>query len=131
MAAPPLTLRVLPGAFTVCRLEPGDPVPGWAVSASFCSVTRTPHELSVVCPEEAVPAGLRAEGGWACLGVEGPLEFALTGVLVSLAGPLAEAGVSVFAVSTFDTDYLLVKRAILGAATAALKAAGHRIRPEG
>ncbi len=129
MAPPALTLRLVPGTFAVCRLPPTAAVPGWALGGPFASLTRTADELSVVCPEAAVPAGVDAEGGWACLGVVGPLAFALVGVLAALTRPLAEAGVSLFAVSTFETDYLLVKRAALAKALAALEAAGHRVEP--
>lgn len=99
------------------------PPPG----AAFFAVTRTPGELSVVLPEAAVEAGWRAEKGWRCLAVAGPLDFALTGVLASLASPLAAAGVSLFAVSTYDTDYLLVREEDLARAVAALRNAGHRV----
>jgi hypothetical protein len=104
-----LTLDLLEGTFAVCRLAPEAPVPGWASSSRFVSVTRTGDELSVVCPQEAVPAGVVCEPDWRCLRIAGKLEFHLVGVLASLLVPLAEAGVSVFVLSTFDTDYLLVK----------------------
>jgi len=129
LAVSPLTLQPLSGTFAVCRLAPDAPVPTWASAGAFYSVTRAPDELSVVCPEDLVPAGLRAERGWSCLQVEGPLDLSLTGVLASLAQPLAEAGVSVFAVSTFDTDYLLIRDGQLPAALPALTRAGHRVRP--
>lgn len=124
---PSLTLRRLPGRFAVCRLAAEAPVPEWAAGGSFFSVTRAPGELSVVCPEAQVPPGVEAETGWACLGVEGPLELSLVGVLAGLTAPLAAAGVSLFALSTFRTDYLLVKEAALAAAVAALREAGHRV----
>ena len=82
----------------------------------------------MVCPEENVPAAVRHQAGWRALAVRGPLAFELTGVLASLASPLAEAGVPIFALSTFDTDYLLVPGERLEAALAALEAAGHRLR---
>ncbi len=104
-----LRLTALPGSYAVCRLRPGEPVPGWVWSGAFASATRTGDELSVVCAEETVPEGVRREGGWRCLRVAGTLDFSLTGVLASLTAPLAEARVSVFAVSTFDTDYLLLR----------------------
>jgi uncharacterized protein len=91
------------------------------------SITRTPDELSVVCAEEAVPAGVRAEHGFRCLSVVGPLDFSATGILASFASPLAEAGVSVFVVSTFDTDLVLVRQALLSQAVAVLRAAGHHV----
>ncbi len=124
MTRPCLTLALLPGTFAVCRLPPDADIPGWA-TGEFVSVTRTGDELSVVCRQEAVPAGVRCESGWRCLRVAGILDFALVGILASLLVPLAEAGVSVFAASTFDTDYLLVREKDLGRAVAALHGAGH------
>ena len=115
-------LRVLPGRYAICRLEPQEALP-----SSFFSVTRTADELSVVCVEERAPAGVQCELGWRILQVAGPLEFSLTGVLVAIATPLAEAGVSIFAISTFDTDYVLVKEDDLVKAVDALRAAGHRV----
>ncbi len=120
------TLVPLEGTFAVCRLDPDSPLPGWA-SGPFVSVTRTADELSVVCLEEGVPDGVRCERGWRCLRVAGALDFALVGVLASLLGPLADAGVSAFAVSTFDTDYLLVKDGDYGRAVDALRRAGHGV----
>lgn len=100
----------LEGTFAVCRLAADHPLPTWATGGPFVSITRTTDELSVVCREEAIPEGVRCERGWRCLRVAGILDFSLVGVLASLLGPLAEAGISVFAVATFDTDYLLVKQ---------------------
>jgi hypothetical protein len=121
-----LRLDLLPGRFAVCRLEPDAAVPDWA-SGELCSLTRTAAELSVVCPEGAVPRQVRHQGGWRCLEVRGPLAFELTGVLASLASPLAAAGVPLFALSTFDTDYLLVPGDRLEEALRALTAAGHSL----
>lgn len=121
-----LTLDLLDGAFAVCRMDPADPPPPWAVG-TFVSVTRTEAELSVVCPEASLPAGVRGEGGWRCLRVRGPLGFGMTGVLASLASPLAASGVSIFVVSTYDTDYVLVQERDLGRARDALTRAGHAV----
>jgi hypothetical protein len=122
-----LTLVPLDGTFAVCRLAADAPVPGWATGGPFVSITRTGDELSVVCREGAVPAGVRCERGWRCLRVAGTLDFSLTGVLASLVGPLAEAGVSASAVSTFDTDYLLVKASGFERAVEVLRRAGHTV----
>ena len=119
-----IELAVLPGRLDVCRLEAGAAPPAWAAGGPLWSITASADELSVVCAEGRAPEGVRREGGWRALKVAGPLDFALTGVLSGVAGPLAEAGVSIFAVSTFDTDYVLVKEERLGAAVAALRAAG-------
>ena len=131
MPSSPLALVVLPGTFAVCRLGAEALLPARSFAGPFCSVTRTADELSVVCPEAAVPEGSHYEGGWRCLRGDGTLDLALVGVLASLLVPLAEAGVSTFAVSTFDTDHLLVREADLGRAAEALRAAGHAIRNGG
>jgi hypothetical protein len=125
-----LTLSVLPGRFAVCRLDPGAGLPAWALEAGegFLAVSRTPEETSVVCPEALVPPGTTHEGGWRAIKVEGPLDFALTGVLVSVAAPLAEAEVPIFAVSTYDTDYVLVRKGRLEDAVEALVHARHEVR---
>lgn len=94
---------------------------------SVLSVTRTPSELSIVCAAGRVPAGVTAVRDWRALVVAGPLDFSEIGVLASLTGPLAGVGVSVFALSTYDTDYLLVREAALEEAVAALHEAGHAI----
>lgn len=122
-----LTLSLLEGRFAVCRLAPGDEVPAWASRGAFTSTTRTQDELSVVCAEGVVPEGTRCERGWRVFRVEGPLDFGLTGVLASVALPLAEAEVSIFAVATFDTDYVMVREQNVERALAALGAAGHRV----
>jgi hypothetical protein len=125
-----LNLLLLKERLSVCRLAPAEAVPPWAGSGALTSVTRTDEELSVVCAEGAAPEGTDCESGWRALKIEGPLDFGLTGVLASVAGPLAEAGVSIFAISTFNTDYMLVKEERLEKAVAALAAAGHRVGRE-
>lgn len=126
-AARRFTLDVLPGEFAVCRLAADAPVPAWATGGPFVSVTRTADELSVVCPAAGVPTGARHEPGWRCLRLAGPIPFTEVGVLAALLAPLATAGVGVFAVSTFDTDYILVKAADLGRATDALRGADYAV----
>jgi uncharacterized protein len=123
-----LVLSLLPGTFSVCRLPVDAPLPRWAQRTNrFSALIRTPDELCVVCDQLAVPKKVRAEGGWSLLQVRGPLDFSLIGVLASLALPLAQAGVSIFALSTYDTDYVLLKQAELGRAEQALLQAGHRL----
>lgn len=124
-----LRLTLAPTALAVCRLPPVAPVPGWAAGdgGGFLSVTRTGRELSVVCAEDLVPPGVTAERGWRAFEVEGPLDFGLTGVLASIAGPLADAGVPVFVISTYDTDHVLVRRHDVSLASDRLRAAGHHV----
>jgi hypothetical protein len=122
-----LTLTPLPDLFAVCRLNAGDVVPAWASSGEFFSITRTADELSVVCPQNLVPEDVRCERGWRCLRVAGTMEFSMVGVVASLVTPLAESGISVFVISTFDTDYLLVKESDLQGAVAKFRAAGHEV----
>jgi hypothetical protein len=126
-----LTLGLLAQRLAVCRLEAGEDLPAWALAGDFFSITRTGGELSIVCPEEAVPPGARAQIGFRALGVAGPLDFALTGILTSLLDPLAEAAIPVFAISTYDTDYVLVRERDLDRAVAALGGAGHRVSGRG
>ena len=117
-----LALEWIPGRFSVCRLDPGAVVPGWVVRAGpLVSLTRTADELSVVAPEPTVPSEVQAERGWVAVRVVGTLDFSMVGVLAGLTGALAAAGVSVFAVSTYDTDILLVRE---GDAEAAVRALG-------
>ena len=122
-----LTLDVLPGRFGICRLKPDETIPTWALRGSFTSISRSSDELSIVCEEDRIPARLRCERDWRALKVLGPLDFALVGVLDSIAGPLAEADVSLFAISTFDTDYILVRQKTLARALQVLRATGHHI----
>ncbi len=99
-----LRLSVLEGRLAVCRLDPPAEIPAWATGAPFFSVTRTPDELSIVCPEEHVPPGITCERGWCALRFDGPFEFGLVGVLASVAVPLAQSEVSILAIATCDTD---------------------------
>ncbi len=124
-------LSVHPGSFAVCQLAPGASVPVWALAASFCSVTRTPTELSIVCLESAVPGEAVADRGWRLLSVEGRVDLSLVGLLAGLTGTLARAGISVFALSTYDTDHLLVRADDVAGATRALVAAGYGVVGEG
>jgi hypothetical protein len=123
-----LNLIVVEGTFAICRLGADAPIPPWAAAGSFFSITRTADELSVVCRQDAVPESDLCERGWRCLRVAGSIPFTVVGVLASLTAPLAEASISVFADSTFDTDYLLVKEADFEQALAVLQQAGHSIK---
>ncbi len=126
----PLRLEILPDLIAICRLAPGEPVPVWATQGPFWAVARTPEELSVVCPQASLPLNTRHYPDWRALKVIGPLDPSVIGILATLSRTLAKAGVSLFALSTFDTDYLLVPEAGLPTAIQALQAAGHTIAPE-
>jgi hypothetical protein len=122
-----LHLDVLPGSSAVARLGPSEEVPDWAHDGTPSAVIRTADELTVVCPPAVIPAGVLSEGPFRTLAVRGPLDFALTGILASLAAPLAANDISIFVLSTFDTDLLLVRESDLPAARVTLEAAGHRV----
>ncbi|WP_113703251.1 ACT domain-containing protein [Nonomuraea lactucae] len=120
-------LTSIPGSFSVCRLPAGSPVPGPPASAELYSLSITASEISVVCATGAEPAGAAVEGGWSAMRVAGTLDFGLVGILAALTAPLAEAGIPVFCVSTYDTDYLLLKADLLERAREVLAAAGHDV----
>jgi hypothetical protein len=124
----PLTLTLLPDTLAVCRLDAAAAIPTWANQQSFFALTRTTDELSVICQQASVPGGVMCEPDWRALKVAGPLGFSMVGVLAGIAGSLAKARISLFAVSTFDTDYILVKSADLNGAIAALETTGYTIR---
>ena len=128
MSARSLSLLLLPDTYAVARLEPDAPLPAWAKGGVFTSFTRTASELSVISPASQVPVDTMQETDFCCLRVQGPMSFSEVGVVSSLAEPLAAAGVSILVVATFDTDYLLVRRADLEPAVRALRAVGHRVR---
>ena len=122
-----MILEVLPQAFTICRLDSTAAIPAWGTSGAIWSLTRTADELSLVVESNCVPPGVQSNPGWRALKVKGPLDFSLVGILASLTQPLADAKVSIFAISTFDTDYILVKEVDLEKSVDTLGTAGHRI----
>lgn len=122
-----MRLDVLEGEYAIARLAPDAAVPDWARPDGIVSITRTADELSIVC--RAIPENVSANRGWRCLKVRGPLDFSLTGVLASIAAPLADAAVPIFAISTFETDYVLIPQAHLDQALRALAGAGHKLAP--
>ena len=126
---PGLPLVVEDGLLAVCRLPADAPLPAWAGrSHRFLTVSRTPDELSITADAELVPPEVACERGYRALKVEGTLTLDLIGILASIAVPLAEHRISIFAISTYDTDYVLVKAADLARSVAALERAGHRVR---
>lgn len=124
-----VVFSVLEEKYCVAKLGANSMMPAFPSGDGLYSVTRTSDEVSVVCEETLAPEGAEVERNWRALKVQGPLEFSLKGVLASLLNPLAEAGVSVFAVSTYDTDYILLPQYHLATALKTLELAGHRLTP--
>src|SRR5258708_29822582 len=122
-----VSLSLLPKRFAISRLAADAPIPAWATQGPFFSVTRTGDELSIVTEISRVPVGVQSQPCWRVLKVHGPFVLSEIGVLAALTAPLAEAKISLFAVSTFDTDYLLLASETLPAAITALERAGHSI----
>lgn len=113
--------------FAVAKLEPDQDLPPWAGHGPFSSITRTEDEVSIICQENLVPQDILSERGWRCLRIEGPIPFFVTGVTASFASPLAAAGISIFIISTYDTDYLFVKQGVLESAIEVLEEEGHSV----
>ncbi len=120
-----LTLFLHPQALSIARLSPSAPIPAAVWQQPFLSITRTPAELSIVSGSEALEGCETVEPGWQALQVEGPLDFALTGILASLTTPLAAAQITLFALSTYDTDYILIRQTSVETAIRVLNEAGH------
>ena len=125
-----LRLSVLPGEYAVSRLSPETTPPVWAMQGDFWTVSRTTDELSVLCAADLVPDNVQTQKGWAALKLHGPFEFTLTGILASVLNPLKAAEIGIFAVSTFDTDYVLIPQNQRTEAITALRAAGHQVQGE-
>lgn len=125
---PKLTLTILKDTFAVCRLDPRADIPTLGNTASFLSITRTSSELSIVCPQDQADGLSECERDWRCLKIEGPLDFSLVGILSALLQPLADAGISIFAVSTFETDYILIKAKDLDRAVEVLQKSGYNLK---
>lgn len=123
-----LSLSTMEKRLAACRFDPGAEAPPWAWQADFCSITRTADELSIICDEDKVPADVKCARDWRALKLEGPFDFALVGILASILQPLAKEGISVLAVGTYDTDYVLVRAGQYERAIATLIRAGHRIK---
>ena len=116
-------LELLSGNYVICRLNPAEPVPEWP-GGELLSVTRTPDELTIICRDDNVPDEVQSEPGWRCLRVAGKLDFSLVGVIAKITTVLADADISVFTISTFDTDYFLVREIDLDRALKAWNEAG-------
>jgi uncharacterized protein len=122
-----LKFRQLRGPYAILRLPPDAPVPTWATSREFTSITRTADELSIVCPSGHVPKDVPAGPRWMCLKLEGPFLFSQTGILLSFIQPLSGNGVPIFAVCTYDTDYILIQEEHMGGVVELLRQAGHEL----
>jgi len=120
-----LKFRWIPGPYAIVRLAPDAAVPEWATRGEFTSVLRSAEELSIVCPADNLPRDVNTQHHWICLKLEGPFPFNLTGVLLSFLEPLSSRGIPIFAVSTYDTDYVLIQEEFQGAALDILRDAGH------
>jgi hypothetical protein len=120
-------LQRLAGSYAVSRLNPAAAIPAWADGAGFVSISRTADELSIVCEQQRVPAGVTADRDWSALRLVGPFAFDETGIVLSVIRPLSEAGLGVFVVSTFDGDHLLLKTADIGRGIDLLEHVGHRV----
>ena len=123
-------IHILKGEFAIHWLQPGSEIPPAALTSEFCWTAHTPEEISLVCPAEIVVPAQKTEPGWSCLKLQGPLDFELTGIIANLSGTLADAGISIFAISTFDTDYLLVKTPDLQETRNALARKGYIIHAQ-
>ena len=124
---PRLKFHRLPGLYIIARLAPDAPVPGWAARGEFTSVTRTAEELSIVCAADNLPADIHCSHYWICLKLEGPFAFSETGILLSFIEPLSRGAIPMFAISTWDTDYLMIQEEFAGIALDALQRAGHEL----
>jgi uncharacterized protein len=120
-----LKFRQLPGLYAIVRLAPDAPVPDWALKGELISITRTADELSIVCAAPNLSPEVHSPHQWVCLKLEGPFDFSLTGVLLSFIEPLSRNGVPIFAISTYDTDYLLVQEEKAADAEDILQEVGH------
>ena len=123
-----LKFRRLPGLYAIVRLASNAPIPDWAAQGDFTSITRTAEELSIVCPLNGIPKDVSLGPRWICLTLEGPFPFSQTGVLLSFIAPLSNNGIPIFAVSTYDTDYVLVQEEFQDGALKVLQSAGHDLR---
>ena len=126
---PALKLEILNGSYSIHRFQPSAEIPAAVLKSEFYNVTRTNEELSIVCESEIEVKSNRCDSDWSCIRIAGALDLALTGILAELSDTLAKAGIPIFAISTYNTDYILVKRDKLNSAIAALKEPGHIFIP--
>jgi uncharacterized protein len=122
-----LKFRCLTGLYAIARLAPDASAPDWATKGEFSSITRTGDELSIVCSADNLPRDVNFQQHWICLKLEGPFPFSQTGVLLSFIEPLSSKGIPIFAISTYDTDYVLIQEEFAGMALDSLQQAGHEL----
>lgn len=122
-----LTLSILRETFAICRLDKDAPIPNWALMGNLFSITRSKDELSIVCPQINVPKDILCNKGWCCLKVKGPLDLTLTGIISSIAETLDKEGISIFLISTYDTDYIMVQEKDLERAVFLLAESGQQV----
>jgi hypothetical protein len=122
-----MQLSLLDKIFGICVFANNIPIPEWAATASLCSITRTGKELTVVCPQNIIPADIEHDREWRCFRIDGSFDLEQIGVISSLAAPLAQAGISIYVVSSYDTDYILVKDEKVEQVIAVLSRDGHSI----
>ncbi len=120
-----LSFRGLKGPYAIVRLAPHDAIPDWATRGEFTSITRTANELSIVCPADNLPPDVNSPHRWICVKLEGPFPFSMTGVLLAFIEPLSRNGIPIFAISTYDTDYVLILEEWAAEALNKLQQAGH------
>ena len=126
----PIRITIIHQRLGICRMDPKAELPDWAAGEPFFSITRTADELSIICPERNIPPGVVRDYGWRAMKLEGPFEFTMIGVLAGIAVPLAHADISILAVATYDTDYVLVKQNRLEQAVDVLSGQGYQVRYE-
>lgn len=122
-----LTMKLLKEEYGVCRLDKTELIPEWAQDKGFFSITRTSDELSIVCSQDNIPNHIKCERDWKILKIEGVLDFSLIGILASISTILAQQGISIFAISTYDTDYILVKNKDIDNAIESLIKEGYEV----
>lgn len=122
-----LTLKLLDKTYAVCSLSKNKKIPLWAIEGDFLSITKTEDELSIVCEEKNVAEGIKYEGNWKILKIEGPLDFSLVGILAKISNLMAKNNISIFAISTYDTDYILIKLGNINKAIEVLKKDNYNI----
>jgi len=127
MTAIQLALVALPGQYGICRLKPNEPTPEWGLQGEFSAVTRTSEELSIVCAEAQIPADVLCERGWRLFKIDAVLDFSLVGIVAGISVVLAGANIGIFVLSTYNTDYVLVRQPDFLVAEAALRAAGYEV----